>query len=460
MEKGTFSFWRKGGHFHFGLTEGHPSLAVARWLCYASYRRLEGTYVFETLRPFLISFAIGLIIGIERERSHPAGTQPMGVRTFTLLALLGTFASELHSNVFTVAIAFFVFGVIFFSFYQMAKKLEGHMKMGITTELAAAVVFCLGYLSSHNSFLALVVGLAVLIVLFSRKSLHAFARESLKPKEIRATIMILVMTLLVLSFLPDKTIDPWGLFNPRRFGMIVLFVSFIQFGGYIAIRVFGQNFGMPLLGFFGGIASSVAVFASLPEISRRNPNLTRSIVVAAVFAQIGTLVELLIIIGFLAPDIFENVLWPVAAMVLLGCSSLILVMKGNQTRELIELPKNPLNLRRVIRLSIFILGMIILAALASRFFSTDAVGIVTFISAFFELHSASIANATLFLGFKLGLPSATQNQMLAISSSFFTKFILLGVLARNRFALISSAFLLLMLLAGFGVALLLGIFSL
>jgi uncharacterized membrane protein (DUF4010 family) len=298
----------------------------------------------------------------------------------------------------------------------------------------------------------------VLIVLFSRKSLHAFARENLKPKEIRATIIILVMTLLVLSFLPDKTIDPWGLFNPRRFGMIVVFVSLIQFGGYIAIRMFGQNFGMPLLGFFGGIASSTAVFATLPALSKRNPNFTRSIIVAAVFAQIGTLLELLVILAFLAPSIFQNVLWPVAAMTLVGLSSFFLLMNGNHSRELIELPKNPLDLRGVLRLSIFIAGMIIISGLVSRLFSPEAVSAITFLGGLFELHSISIANAILFLGQSSTLQNATQNQMLAILSSFLTKFILLSILARNRFALISGAFLFLMLVSGFSVAFLMGFF--
>jgi uncharacterized membrane protein (DUF4010 family) len=240
--------------------------------------------------------------------------------------------------------------------------------------------------------------------------------------------------------------------------MIVVFVSLIQFGGYIAIRMFGQHFGMPLLGFFGGIASSTAVFATLPAISKRNPNFTRSIIVAGVFAQIGTLLELLVILAFLAPSIFENVLWPVTAMIVVGLSSFLLLINGNHSRELIELPKNPLDLRGVLRLSIFIAGMIIISSLVSRLFSPEAVSIVTFLGGFFELHSISIANAILFLGHSSTLNHAIQNQMFAISASFLTKFILLATLARNRFALISGAFLLLMLLSGFSVAFLMGFF--
>ena len=178
---------------------------------------------------------------------------------------------------------------------------------------------------------------------------------------------------------------------------------------------------------------------------------------AGVFAQIGTLLELMVILIFLAPGIFENIIWPVAAMILVGLSSFFLVMNGNHSRELIELPQNPLDLRGVMRLSFFIGGMIIISGLASRLFSTEAVTIVRFIGGFFELHSASIANATLYLGNKIVLKNAILNQMLAISASFFTKFILLGMMARNRFALISGAFLLMMLIAGFAVAWLMGL---
>ena len=51
--------------------------------------------MFEIARPFLLAIGIGLLIGIEWERAHTDRQvrDPLGSRSFTLLALLGAVAS-------------------------------------------------------------------------------------------------------------------------------------------------------------------------------------------------------------------------------------------------------------------------------------------------------------------------------------------------------------------------------
>ena len=66
--------------------------------------------MFEEVRPFLLALAIGLLIGIERERSryenHPS--RPFGSRTFALIGFLGAATAQIGNNVVAAAIAFFV----------------------------------------------------------------------------------------------------------------------------------------------------------------------------------------------------------------------------------------------------------------------------------------------------------------------------------------------------------------
>ena len=66
--------------------------------------------MFETAKPFLLSLALGLLIGIERERSF-AGVErsvSFGARTFTLIALLGSVAGYLGSPGLSVVFAGFI----------------------------------------------------------------------------------------------------------------------------------------------------------------------------------------------------------------------------------------------------------------------------------------------------------------------------------------------------------------
>ena len=47
----------------------------------------------DDLLPFVYALAIGLLIGAERERSHPEGRRLAGSRTFALVGLLGAAAA-------------------------------------------------------------------------------------------------------------------------------------------------------------------------------------------------------------------------------------------------------------------------------------------------------------------------------------------------------------------------------
>ena len=66
--------------------------------------------MFETAKPFLLSLALGLMIGIERERSFTGSERhvPFGARTFTLIALLGTLAAYLGNAGLAVVLASFI----------------------------------------------------------------------------------------------------------------------------------------------------------------------------------------------------------------------------------------------------------------------------------------------------------------------------------------------------------------
>jgi uncharacterized membrane protein (DUF4010 family) len=217
--------------------------------------------ILDVLKPFIVAAIIGLIIGIERERSQYPHTVTMGVRTFTLLALLGTLAHWTSSNVISIVIAVFSFSAVLIGYYRSTQiKVKDAHEIGLTTEISAGFVFCLGYITPQTPLLAAILACFLLVLLTSRETLHRFARQTLKPDEIRAAMVILIILFGILPFLPRQPVDPWGLFNLYKIGTIVLIISLLQFTGYIAIRVFGHRLGIPLVGLFGGFASSTLVF--------------------------------------------------------------------------------------------------------------------------------------------------------------------------------------------------------
>lgn len=70
--------------------------------------------MFEIAKPFLLSLALGLLVGIERERAFSGENRhiPFGARTFALIALLGTLAAHLSSSAVAFVLALFVATIV------------------------------------------------------------------------------------------------------------------------------------------------------------------------------------------------------------------------------------------------------------------------------------------------------------------------------------------------------------
>jgi uncharacterized membrane protein (DUF4010 family) len=403
----------------------------------------------HNLLSFAISLLIGLLIGIERERSHVKGVQAIGVRTFTLFALTGTLAAVLNQPALTATLSAFLFGIILLSYMRTTIRLKKNIDNGITTEISAGIIFCLGYMVQSAPLIAITVSAIILLVLLERKRLHAIARKKFKPQEMEAAIILIVFALGILPILPNKTIDPWGLFNPRNFGMLIATIGTIQFGGYIAIHLFGERFGMAFMGFLGGLVSSTAVFATLPGTLHAHPKFTLATIASAILATVAMLVEIITIIFVASPTLLVYIIWPMITMISLGIIFVIFLLHFQKFKKNTPLTlSNPLNLLSILRISIFLGITLVLIAVAKRFVGTEGMLLITFLGGLFEIHGITLATGLLYLQKQLPINVACLILYVAILASFISKFFLLWSLSPHRFALQTSLFLLVMIASG------------
>lgn len=428
--------------------------------------------MFDQVKPFAIALLIGLIIGIEREHSHPEGSQAFGVRTFVLLSLMGALAAYLHEPMLDIIISIFVFGLIIAGYFRTTSKTlksfnaslisknARHKKqsmeymingLGLTTEFSAGAVYCLGYIAFYKEFLALVIAVFVLLILVTRKRLRAFSRHQLKSQEIQAASILLVIGLGILPFLPNRSIDPWNLFNPHVFGMLFLAIALIQFGGYVAIRMIGEKLGLVLTGFFGGLVSSTAIFVTVPKLVRDDASLQYPAIAACLLATTASLAQFLVILYVVSFDLFESLVWPVCAMCLTGILSGIILIREKHTPVSAVHTLNPLDLKSAARFSSLLAGMIFLVGFTRKYLGLQAFQLLNFLGGLFETHSMTFATANLFANHQLIFLNAKNALGLIILGSLFSKIVLLWLSARNRFALMTTGFLSVMFLAGASV---------
>ena len=154
---------------------------------------------------------IGFLIGLEREMRSPESVT-LGIRDFVLFALLGglsAFLAERYDNTWLILAGFAGLLALTLSSYW-AERSHGP---GVTTEIAAAVTFLLGVLVlSGMTELAIALAVATVAVLFPKAAIKRF-RSQVQVNDMRAALLFLTITFIVLPVLPNVSLDHYASFS-------------------------------------------------------------------------------------------------------------------------------------------------------------------------------------------------------------------------------------------------------
>ena len=258
---------------------------------------------------------IGALIGIEREHAESAG-RFAGVRTLPLVALLGAltaaFVPELLAPAFLL-----VAGLIVVAYYGKVRVAED---VGTTTAVATALTFLYGVMavtSPRTRTAAIVIGTLTTVALASKERIHGYV-ERIGREEMEHTLTFLILALVVLPLLPDRSIEPLLGLNPRFVWLMVVFVSGISLAAYLLTRLFGPTRGIGVVGFLGGMASSTATTVSMASRVRDDADLTAVCAFAAAIASVAMFPRLLVEVAAVNPALLGPLVVPVGAITVVG----------------------------------------------------------------------------------------------------------------------------------------------
>lgn len=275
-------------------------------------------------------------------------------------------------------------------------------------------------------------------------------RDLLRAKEIQRILILLVLLGAALPAMPDKPIDPWNLINPKKFLSVIFAIAMIQFISYVAAKAMGARIGILLSGTLGGLISSTAVFVTLSQKKKSSFLAVRLNSASATFASLGMLAEYLLIIFLTAPDLVNTILPPVVAMMIVGVGMAIaLSTRGaSQDSGQINQAMKPLKIRAIITLSLFILAMLLLASVIQSILGDEWLKAAVLVGSLFELHAVTYSTANLFALSQIRQPEVTEVLAIAVFGAFLSKFVILWIFDRGKFAAVTSVALLSMLLTG------------
>ena len=312
----------------------------------------------DYLTGLAISIGIGFLIGMERQFSKEIEQneeQFAGIRTFTMVSMFGFISallSSLMSGWIFVATLICVFAFVIVSYIQISKR-PGNK--GATTEFAVLLTFMLGAMVFMKLILfALIIMVVMLLLLAFKPTLHLFV-EKLKRDELLAIILFVVMSALVIPFLPDDNFGPYNLWNLKEIWQMVVLVSGTSLVGYMIAKFMGDR-GNILGGIVGGLVSSTMIALTFSRKSRESNSAASSFYYAMGIISACTIMFPRVLFEvFIVNQELAKQLWvPIAVLTATGFGAAWLIFKlkkGKDGPEKIVL-KNPLDLSTAIKFAL------------------------------------------------------------------------------------------------------------
>ena len=154
------------------------------------------------------ALGLGVLLGLERERTKSQERSFAGVRTIGLIALTGALAAYFDEMLGLPWLALLLFGAVALLVVVSYAVTAARGELGITTEVTALLAFLLGWLCMRDH-IGLAGGLAVAsaLILALKDWLHRLAQR-IEARDVEATLKFAIVTLIILPLVPNETFGP------------------------------------------------------------------------------------------------------------------------------------------------------------------------------------------------------------------------------------------------------------
>jgi len=416
----------------------------------------------DVFRRMGLALAVGLLIGLERgwrERGAAEGSRIAGIRTFALIGLAGGLAALLTGPILGLG-----FGLLFAGFAGlMVAAYLSDVRPGdvsATTTVAALVTFLLGAVAVSGEMAVAAAGAVVSAILLSAKPiLHRWV-ERIEYPELTAVLKLLLISVVMLPVLPDRTVDPWDALNPYEIWWMVVLIAGISFCGYVAVRLAGAGRGVMLTGLLGGLASSTATTVSLARMSRRSDSAAALLAAGAAASCAMMLPRLLLVVGVLNRPMLTLLWLPLgvaAAVMFLGAAALWRQSHAAAGDAEVRI-ENPVELWMAVRFGALLAAIMLLTRLLPGWLGEGGLYLLAAVSGLGDVDAIGLSMAR-----QAGNGVALQAGAIAVAIAAFantvTKAVLAIVIGRAGFAVRFAAVLAAGIVAGVAAMVLTSVFG-
>jgi uncharacterized membrane protein (DUF4010 family) len=352
------------------------------------------------LESLFIALALGILIGAERgiariRQDVEEKKTFAGIRTFTLISLLGALSlyfSEYFGRMFFAA-SFFGFILLVITAYIITSRIE--QDVGTTTEITAILTFLYGALCmTEYRLVAVVLAIFTTVILYTKKPAHLFLGR-ITDEEFYATLKFAIIAFVILPFLPRD--EYLGFFNPYKIWIIVVIISGIEFASYIVMKLMPPRKGIAIMGLLGGVISSTALVVNASRDSKEEKSLTNSLAFSSALASSTVFLKLIVEVYIVNKSMVKGVFIPLVIMFVLGIvGALFLWRKGKGEEEISTINlRSPFTLGPALKLGVLFTLIIFLTTFANKYFGVGGIYASSALSGVVDLDAPTVSLASL-----------------------------------------------------------------
>ncbi len=377
--------------------------------------------VSQYLQAFVTSLGIGLLLGLERERR---ATPKAGLRTFALVALLGTLAAligQQTGDYWVIAVG--LFAVAAMMIVANLGNPPEDSDPGTTSVIALMVCYCLGAtVLFGQATLAVMLAITSTALLYFKDALHGFSK-SLTHKDLISILQFAVLTFIVLPILPDRDFGPYAAFNPHQIWLMVVLIAGVSLAGYAALRLVGVQHGAALIGFFGGLVSSTATTMAFARHARGQADLAGSAAVVVLIANLMVMLRLGVLMMVVAPRLAPSLLPVLGIGMLSGIATTAWGWRSLKTQQNLPMPEvaNPTELRTALGFGIVYAVVLICSAWLADIAGSRGLYMVSLISGMTDVDAIALSSLRLFNIDKLASGQAVTSIAIAMLANLAFK---------------------------------------
>ncbi|RFN59720.1 MgtC/SapB family protein [Marixanthomonas ophiurae] len=382
-----------------------------------------------------IAFGLGMLVGLQRQRTD---NKMAGVRTFTLISILGVvagFLSRDYENPYILPVMGLALTGLLITANIIKLKKINEADIGQTTEVAALLMFAIGgYLVLGDQIIGVVVGGVMAVLLYVKEHLHDFI-EKLKDKDLAAIMTFAGISLVILPILPDKTYGPLDVLNPKNIWLMVTLIVGISVIGYFIYKFVGKKVGVISNGVLGGLISSTATTVSYARKTKDAKNIGKMAAFVITAASAIALVRVLIEVGIVIPEKLPQIMLPIIVeliIMILLCVGLFYLFNNDGKDDEMPEPKNPAQFKSALIFGL-LYGLILLAvAFTKEEFGNEALYVVAVISGLTDVDAITLSLSQTMKGGGLKTETGWRLILLASLSNLLFKGIMAAVLGTKE----------------------------